>query len=213
MKKEIGLTKKLVQIYNPVNENYIGFLDKRTIQNPYKNKLTFLSIGRFEPQKGFDMLLDAFSMIANKYTRIHLVILGDGPLREELENKINVLHLEDRVHLPGFESNILPYLYYAQALVSSSVYEGLPNVLIESITVGTPVIATNCPGGTAEIVVPGKNGVMCHKISANALADVWGCFIDSDTHYQRKCVKKTANKFHPNLIYKKYDELFNLAIH
>ncbi|HHX87771.1 MAG TPA: glycosyltransferase, partial [Firmicutes bacterium] len=87
-----------------------------------------------------------------------LIILGEGPQREALEQLIHSLGLGDQVQLPGFVNN--PYRYMAQAavFVLSSRREGFGNVLVEALAAGAPVVSTDCPGGPAEILEQGRYG-------------------------------------------------------
>ncbi len=212
MQMEIGLKPdKLVQIYNPLNERFLP--ENTTIPyNPYSKQINLLSVGRFEPQKGFDILLDAFAEVEKKHCNLHLVILGDGQQRQKLESRIKLLELSSKITMPGFINDIYPYLYHADVVVSSSRYEGLPNILIEAIACGTPIVATNCPGGTAEIVVQGVNGYLSEKISAESLAHSLNKYLTKPSSYDRESIKKTSERFQPNTIYRQYHQLFSATI-
>ena len=103
------------------------------------------------------MLLDAFAKVrARRVAR--LLILGEGPDRDALTAQIEALGLADDVELAGYNDN--PYAYFARAtaFVLSSRWEGLPTVLIEALSCGAPVIATECPSGPREILAQGRYG-------------------------------------------------------
>ncbi|HET6620838.1 MAG TPA: glycosyltransferase [Dongiaceae bacterium] len=108
-----------------------------------------VAMGRLVPNKNFTMLIDAFarSGIAGS-----LVILGDGPERASLARQIDALGVGGRVVMPGFAANPFPTLRGADFFVSPSNAEGFPNSLLEAMTVGLPVIATNCPSGPSEVL-------------------------------------------------------------
>ena len=110
-----------------------------------------LGAGRLVPQKDFSTLIDAFRVIrASRPCR--LVILGEGPLRSELEARIASLGLEDCVSLPGWVENPFAFMARAAVFVLSSRHEGLPTVLIEALACGCPAVSTDCPAGPSEIL-------------------------------------------------------------
>jgi glycosyltransferase involved in cell wall biosynthesis len=114
------------------------------IEGPYA-----VTMGRLVPNKNFGMLIEAFarSGIAGQ-----LLILGDGPERDTLTRQIEMLGLSGRVVMPGFSANPFPTLARAAFYVSPSNAEGFPNSLLEAMSVGLPVISTNCPSGPSEVL-------------------------------------------------------------
>jgi len=135
-----------------------------------------LGMGRLEEQKDFHSLLVAFARIRQRHDA-RLVIVGEGPLREELESTARALGIADSFDLPGFVDNPYAWLARSRMFVLSSRWEGLPNALIEAMAVGTPVVATDCPSGPAEILEHGRLGplVPCQDPDALAAAmeQVW----------------------------------------
>jgi len=126
------------------------------------------AIGRLVEQKGFDILLDAFAQLEN--TNHHLVILGEGPLRNALAEQARVLGIEDRLHMPGFVSSPERVLAHASLFVLSSRWEGFGNVLVEALATGTPVVSTDCPGAPRDILNGGLLGHLVPPENARALA-------------------------------------------
>jgi N-acetylgalactosamine-N,N'-diacetylbacillosaminyl-diphospho-undecaprenol 4-alpha-N-acetylgalactosaminyltransferase len=108
-----------------------------------------VAMGRLVPNKNFGMLIDAFGRLNGPGT---LLILGEGPLRDELQAQIDAADLADRVHLRGFQANPFATIAAADCFVLPSNGEGFPNGLIEAMILGTPVISTNCHSGPAEIL-------------------------------------------------------------
>ena len=98
-------------------------------------------------QKNQKLLIEAFSKIAKEFPDENLVIYGEGELRDTLETQSKKLGLEGRVKLPGTTTNVAEKLSSAKVFVLSSDYEGMPNALMEAMTVGVPVISTDCPCG------------------------------------------------------------------
>ncbi|MDP1731600.1 MAG: glycosyltransferase [Devosia sp.] len=116
-----------------------------------------LAAGRLVPPKDFGTLLRAFARLLEKRSA-RLMILGEGPLRAELEALVDELNLGANVSMPGFASNPYALMRRANLFVLSSIYEGFGNVLVEAMAVGTPVVSTDCPSGPAEILENGKWG-------------------------------------------------------
>ena len=128
-----------------------------------------LGIGRLRRQKNFPALIDAFAEVRRE-RQARLVILGEGPERAALESLVRARGLQDSVAMPGFFDN--PYACMARAgvFVLSSDWEGLPTVLIESLAVGTPVVATDCESGPREILRDGALGELVPVGDVRALA-------------------------------------------
>ncbi|RMF22614.1 MAG: glycosyltransferase [Cyanobacteria bacterium J083] len=151
---------KIKVIYNPVITPQLIKQATEPSNHPWFNEgepPVILGVGRLAPQKDFPSLIQAFAQV-EKLRPCRLVILGEGRERKPLQNLINQLGLQDKVALPGFVTNPYAYLAKAAVFVLSSVYEGLPTVLIEAMAVGTPVISTDCESGPREILDNGKYG-------------------------------------------------------
>lgn len=164
MKKDLinnyGIVKeKIVLINNPVDikdmENQLKKEDD--YQNEYvQNKIKLLSVGRLTYQKGYDLLLEKLFELKN--LDYQLLIIGTGELEDTLKKRVEELGLKERVQFLGFKRN--PYKYYKEADITMlpSRIEGFPNVLLESLVLGTPVISNSCKGGIEEIIDSGFNG-------------------------------------------------------
>jgi GalNAc-alpha-(1->4)-GalNAc-alpha-(1->3)-diNAcBac-PP-undecaprenol alpha-1,4-N-acetyl-D-galactosaminyltransferase len=130
-----------------------------------------LGIGRLVPQKGFDLLVEAFGKLAAEFSGWDLVILGEGPCRPTLEAAVRRLRLEERILLPGVVSDVAAYLTRTDLFVLASRFEGFPNVLCEAMSFGVACIATDCRSGPREIVRPGVDGQLVPVDSLPALTD------------------------------------------
>ena len=132
--------------------------------------LNLIAVGRLIHVKGFDLLIEAFQQIRDKYPDWQLTILGEGPIRSELEDLRSQLQLTDRVHLPGLVTNVTDYLRQADLFVMPSRIEGFPMALCEAMACGLPVIATDCLSGPRDIIDDGVNGVLVQTEDVDALA-------------------------------------------
>jgi len=129
-----------------------------------------IAAGRLTPEKGFDLLLDAFAEAHRGQLAWRLVILGEGPERTMLEAKIRALGLEGYTLLPGVVSPIEDWLQHADLFALSSRYEGFPNVLLEAMTCGLPVLAFDCASGPGEIIQSDVDGLLVPAGDVSALA-------------------------------------------
>jgi glycosyltransferase involved in cell wall biosynthesis len=119
---------------------------------------TVITIGRMTPPKNQDLLIRAFAAVLHTEPEAQLVILGDGPLRVQIEALVASLNLQNHVLMPGFMPNPFSWLAKSRVFVLSSDFEGFGNVLIEALAVGCPVVSTNCPGGPSTILQDGRFG-------------------------------------------------------
>lgn len=157
------LQKKGKIIFNPVTPS---------LSEPYRGKRNnrIVAVGRLEPQKNHKLLIDAFAMFWKIHPEYELWIYGKGSLQEDLLKQINNLKIEENVHLAGFSKNVWSEVSDSAAYVLSSDYEGMPNSLLEAMSMGMPVISTDCPsGGSAFLIEQDKNGILvpvgdCEKL-------------------------------------------------
>jgi glycosyltransferase involved in cell wall biosynthesis len=115
------------------------------------------AVGRLEPQKRFDLLLEAFAVLHIERPELRLVIAGDGSLRQSLDDQRRALGLADSVLLTGHVDDVRPLHHAFDLFAQSSDYEGTPNAVLEAMAMGSPVVATEA-GGTAELVLDGVHG-------------------------------------------------------
>lgn len=180
-----GLKIKSQAIYNPIFSKEI--LEKSNNLNKGNKKL-FIAIGRLVPQKNFKLLIDAFHLV-NQEIDSELMILGDGPLKKDIESQINDLNLQEDVNLMGFVDNPFQYIKIADVFVLSSLWEGFGNVIVEALSLGTQVVSTDCNSGPAEILDNGKYGFISttmHKFEmARLMIEAINNPIDKDLIVER----------------------------
>jgi glycosyltransferase involved in cell wall biosynthesis len=167
---------KIVVIHNPVIGADFDIRARKPVDHPWlddPSRKVFVTAGRLVPIKDHETLLHALALHRQRHDG-RLLILGAGPLRESLVALARALGLHDAVDFLGFQDNPLPYFRRADAFVLSSFAEGFGNVLVEAMGCGTPVIATNCEHGPAEILDDGRYGVLVEARNAQALADAMG---------------------------------------
>jgi glycosyltransferase involved in cell wall biosynthesis len=129
-----------------------------------------IAAGRLAAWKGFFDLIRAMKDVSNN-RKARLLILGDGPLRDELAQLILTLGLSDVVALLGYVDNPLKYFAHADVFVLSSHVEGLPNVLVEAMMCGCTPVSTDCPTGPREVLQGGKYGYLVPVADPIALAN------------------------------------------
>ncbi len=148
--------KEIDTLYNPYNKEAIRLQAEESISDiPWKKSddaVTLVSMGREDDVKGFWHLIKSFYCLKKKMPNVRLLIIGDGTFREykELAEKLGI---GESVYFTGAKKNPFPYLALGDLYVLTSYYEGFPNALVEAMTVGMPVISTNCKTGPAEILL------------------------------------------------------------
>lgn len=164
--------EKLRVIHNPFDIEKIEAMSKEAIEISWFNEgiPVILSVGRLIKQKNHAMLLRAMKRVSEKVL-VRLIILGEGPLKEELIRTAANLGVDKEVLLPGWRDNPFKYMSRAKVFVLSSDYEGLPNVLIEALACGVPVISTDCPSGPKEILCGDKCGIVVSVGDEEAMAE------------------------------------------
>lgn len=150
------------------------------------------AVGRLEPQKRFDLLLDVFASLRTTFRDLHLVIVGDGSLYGALTTQAGAMGLADRVTFTGHRQDVARLHDAFDLFVQSSDYEGTPNAVLEAMALETPIVATDV-GGTRDIarpdiealIVPPGDGAALGQAIGSALADLPGARARADAARQR----------------------------
>ncbi len=193
---QIGLPSENIQvIHNPIVTPELFQKAEAELEHPWfaaGQPPVILSVGRLEKQKDFPTLIHAFAQVRRQHP-VRLIILGEGNERSHLEALVKELHLTEDVSLPGFVANPYAYMSRASVFVLSSLFEGLPTVLIEAIAVGTPVVSTNCKSGPAEILADGRYGKL---VSVGNIQDMAKAIIETlEMVPDRKSLQQRAADF------------------
>lgn len=175
--------EQVTTIYNSVD------LDRLTVEggrDPFSaepDAFRVVAAGRLHPQKGFDLLVRAASVLVRErgLSRLRVHILGDGPEESALRELIQSESVSEHVRLEGYRSDSADWLRHAHVYCLSSRYEGMPNALMEAMALETPVVATDCPYGPREILREGRFGALVPNEDVSALAAAIGGVHD---HYE-----------------------------
>jgi starch synthase (maltosyl-transferring) len=144
-------------------------LSRATLGLPADARI-LLSLGRLDHQKGYSYLLDALPPLVREFEDLHVLLVGEGPAREELTTQIAENQLQKRVHLLGWRDDVPRLLKTAEVFVSSSLWEGLPNAVLEAMAAGLPIVATSVEG-SSELLGDGQMGRLVPPRSPDALRE------------------------------------------
>jgi glycosyltransferase involved in cell wall biosynthesis len=195
---------KLHVIFNPVVSDNLKTRSREPVEAPWfepGSTPVILGVGRLHPEKDFGTLIRAFARMRSKMAA-RLIILGEGSERDSLERLAHELGVTNDIEMPGFVSNPLPFMSRASVVALTSWFEGLPNVLIEALACGTPVVATDCPTGPREILDNGKYGSLVPVGDAEALSEALITTISDPP--QRSLMEEAATRFAVDSIAQRY---------
>ena len=166
---------KLITIYNGVEiekirENQMDIIKNYREVFNNSNLIKFVNVGRLIDAKGHKYLIEAFYKTKKEIPNSILIIIGEGPLRYKLKKLIKKKRLENDIILLGLQKNPHKFLAQSDIFVLSSLYEGFPNVLLEALANGLPVISTNCESGPYEILDGNKYGFLTNVMDSEDLA-------------------------------------------
>jgi glycosyltransferase involved in cell wall biosynthesis len=219
-KNTVGIdNNKLIVIPNVIDmEHYRikekGQFDLRIEYDLTRDSILIGQVSRLVHNKDHLTLLKAFKVISGQFNNVYLFIIGDGPLRREIEDKIKILKLHDRVLLTGYRENIPEYLNALDIGVHASTFEGVPLAVLEYMSAGLPTVATDV-GGIPDVIVDGETGFLVPKGDVKKLSDRLRQLIE-DTELRTVMGNKSHIWIEENANYKiltaKLTELYNQAI-
>lgn len=198
---QLGIKKsKLTTINNP-----ISLIQQLSVsKTKYSNLINFITIGRLSEEKGYERILNGLSKVKN-YSYSYTII-GSGPLELKIKDLAIELGISDNIKFIAHTSKVLDFLSNSDFFIQGSYVEGFPNAVLESCSVGTPVIAFNCPGGTKEIIEDGINGFL--TVTEDDFAETLQS-LNEIPIFERAFVRASVlTKFSSQKIIKEYENLF-----
>ena len=184
-------------------------VDSKFFNTDHISDAYYVAIGRLDESKNFSMLIKSFGEFSKVYPENKLLIYGKGQEETKLKNLIGELGLNEKVILMGQTDNVPKALSKAKVFILSSDYEGMPNALLEAMSVGVPVISTDCPcGGPKMIIQDNENGLLVPVNDEKAMTDAMLKIEGSDELREKFKLnsKKTAETFHPDVIFAQWEE-------
>lgn len=175
--------------------------------SPYSGQPNFLSVGRLSAEKGPDILLKAFAQVARRVPSARLTILGDGPLLGESRQLAKNLGIDGKTAFSGYVADPWRFYVHADAVVLASRREGFPNVLVEALAAGVPVVATQCGGVSAEIVIEGQNGFVVPGEDPERLAEAMLRVLALRQSQSAAGIALTAQRFSSQQVFAAYDRV------
>lgn len=155
------INKKTKVIYNPISlKNILSLSEEKSSIKLDSKFLNIVSVGRLAHEKDYKTAILSIAKLKNKIKNIKYFILGEGELKEELIKYSISLGLNEDVVFTGHLKNPFPIIKNANLLLLTSLYEGFSNVILESLALKTPVVATDSPGGNREIILNSENGFL-----------------------------------------------------
>jgi glycosyltransferase involved in cell wall biosynthesis len=206
----VGIDRARVGVlYNPPVDDELFVKAQEPVDHPWiadRRTPIIVTAARLAPQKALDVLLRAFAIVAASRSA-RLIVLGEGPDREQLEALAAELGIEQLVDFHGAVSNPFSYMSKADLFVLSSAFEGFANVVVEALACGCPVVSTDAPSGPREILDDGKYGRLVpvgdHEALAAAMSDALNETPD------REYLKQRAARFHIERIVEDLTEILD----
>ncbi|QIW09669.1 glycosyltransferase [Francisella sp. LA112445] len=170
MKRDIEMAykidaKKVIVASNPIDKVYIqkSICTEKNPFEEYRARINCVYVGRLSDEKNPLFLIEAFNKVIKEDKKFHLYIIGDGYLKEDVLITIKALRIEKNITMLGFKDNPYPYIKYADMVLLCSKWEGMPNVVIESMFLNTPVVSTLSTLALSDLVVHGQTGYLVKK--------------------------------------------------
>lgn len=175
---------------------------------------TIGAVGRFSPEKGFELLLEAVAGLVAENEDIQLLLLGEGGGRERLEGKVRELDLKDRVYMPGYVNNARKYLPFLQIFALPSLTEGLPIVLLEAMMAGVPIVASRV-GGIPNVLAAGRAGRLIEAGNVEALIQAIAETMQKSENVAQRIAearRRVCEEYSSRIMAEKYREIYQRVL-
>lgn len=179
---------KVLHLPNPVDEDIFTFKEDKDDTS----RVNFICVGLFRPEKNINIIIDSFATILKKNINTHLTLVGDGPLKGEIENQIRKLNIQEHITLKGYLAPLIvaKELKRSDVLVSASSVETFGMSILEAQSCGLPAIVTDC-GGPSDIINE-KTGILIDSLSQDSLSNAMSSIIHNISNYVPHNIREQA---------------------
>ena len=206
--------ERVLTINNPVVGPDFHVRSQEAADHPWfhePHRPVFVTAGRLVPQKDHETMLRALALHRQHFDS-RLIILGTGPLSQNLSDLVRALNLTEAVDFMGFRSNALPYIRQADAFLLSSRCEGFGNVIVEAMGCGTPVISTRCEHGPGELLDGGRFGLLVETGNETAFANALNQVTELRERFPAVTLQRRAGEFSYAACASRYMAMFKALV-
>lgn len=179
-----------------------------------ENHKTALFVGRLDPQKNPSLVLEAMEYLKDRHPELHLLLVGDGPLRKHLESWVCEHHLTERIHFAGRREDVPELMKASDLFVLSSRWEGMPNVVLEAMAAGLPVVATRVEG-TGELIQQNETGLLVSGPGSESISEAVHKLLSAPEEAREmglRAQKHVLQDLTWDIVVEKYDALYRSLI-
>lgn len=203
---------KVKTIYNPVLYDSDSCLNRKMLEFHEDKVIKLVAAGRLTKAKNYHLMIDAMKALRSDVAyKFHLDIYGEGELEQPLKEYVNDNNLQENISFKGFVSNLRERLPLYDMFLFSSDWEGFGNVLVEALSVGLPVISTECPSGPSEILNHGEFGRLVRVGDVKGFANAVTEEVSNPLKVDVSSLNKHLDKFRESVIGQQYVELIDCS--
>jgi glycosyltransferase involved in cell wall biosynthesis len=209
-------SKKICQKSWVIPNPYLSKVEYPEISSFERSEIISSGAARLEYDKGFDVLIDAFSIVHEKHPNLYLIIFGDGNIEKMYGEQIRKYNLVEYISFPGVVQNVVEEIYKTSLFVLPSRNEGIPNILLEVMGAGVPVVASDCkPGGPRLLTNNGERGILVEVGNSKQMAYEICKIIESNeiSDMLSKKAREVKSVFNENIINNMWIDFLNSSIY